>query len=71
MSQSWGEARVRRNAVLAGAEQIEVVVENERVMGQMGKSWGDGLLLEVHVKVTAVGKPKMVFEEEKETDEFD
>jgi hypothetical protein len=37
----------------------------------MGKSWGEGLLLEVHVKVTAVGKPKMVFEEEKETDEFD
>ena len=70
-AQSWGEARVRRNAVLAGAESIEVVVNTERVMGQMGKSWGEGLLLEVHVKVTAVGKPKMVFEEERETDEFD
>jgi N-methylhydantoinase A/oxoprolinase/acetone carboxylase beta subunit len=70
-SRSWGETKVRRNAVLAGADNIEVVVENERVMGQMGKSWGEGLLLEVHVKVTAVGKPKMVFEKERETDEFD
>ncbi|HSA35127.1 MAG TPA: hydantoinase/oxoprolinase family protein, partial [Methanomassiliicoccales archaeon] len=70
-ARSWGEARVRRNAVLAGADNIEVVVESQKIMGQMGKSWGDGLLLEVHVKVTAVGKPKMVFEQEKETDEFD
>ncbi len=70
-AKSWGEAKVRRNAVLAGADEIEVVTKNDRVMGQMGKSWGEGLLLEVQVKVTAIGKPRMFFEEERVTDEFD
>jgi N-methylhydantoinase A/oxoprolinase/acetone carboxylase beta subunit len=70
-ARSWGENKVRRNAVVAGAQDIEVVTENERVMGQIDKSWGDGLLLEVHLKVTAVGKPRMYFEVGHESDEFD
>jgi N-methylhydantoinase A/oxoprolinase/acetone carboxylase beta subunit len=70
-AKAWGEAKARRNAVLAGADDIEIVVSNERVMGQIGKSWGDGLLLEVRLMVTAVGKPRMFFEVECESDEFD
>jgi N-methylhydantoinase A/oxoprolinase/acetone carboxylase beta subunit len=68
---SWGESKVRKLAVQAGADEIEVVVENERIMGQIGKSWGEGLLLEVHLKVTAVGKPRMFFEVQHESDEND
>jgi hypothetical protein len=70
-AQSWGGSKVRRMAALAGAEEIEVVVDNNRVMGQIGKTWGDGLLLEIHLKVTAVGKPRMYFEVKHESDEFD
>ncbi|HQM67401.1 MAG: hydantoinase/oxoprolinase family protein [Euryarchaeota archaeon] len=70
-AKSWGENKVRRNAVTAGADEIEVLVENHRMMGQIGKSWGDGLTLEVHVKVTAVGKPRMFFEVEHGSDEYD
>ncbi|MCX6650349.1 MAG: hydantoinase/oxoprolinase family protein [Methanomassiliicoccales archaeon] len=68
---SWGDIIVRRMASMAGADEIEVVVENNRIMGQIGKTWGEGLLLEVHLKVTAVGKPRMYFEVEHESDEFD
>ena len=70
-ARSWGESIVRKMAVKAGAEDIEVKVEEDRVMGQIGKSWGDGLLLEIHLKVIAVGKPKMYYEVEHESDEFD
>jgi N-methylhydantoinase A/oxoprolinase/acetone carboxylase beta subunit len=70
-AKSWGDSKVRRMAALAGAEEIEVVVDHNRVMGQIGKTWGDGLLLEIHLKVTAVGKPRMYFEVKHESDEFD
>ncbi|TFG57421.1 MAG: hydantoinase/oxoprolinase family protein [Methanomassiliicoccus sp.] len=65
-ARSWGESKVRQMSVMAGADEIEVIVENERIMGQIGKSWGEGLLLEIHMKVTAVGKPRMYFEVEHE-----
>ncbi|HUT27055.1 MAG TPA: hydantoinase/oxoprolinase family protein [Methanomassiliicoccales archaeon] len=65
-ARSWGESKVRQRSVMAGADEIEVIVENERIMGQIGKSWGEGLLLEIHMKVTAVGKPRMYFEVEHE-----
>jgi len=68
-ARSWGENTVKRMAAMAGADGIEVVVDNHRIMGQIGKSWGDGLLLEVQLKVTAVGKPRMYFEVEHDTDE--
>jgi N-methylhydantoinase A/oxoprolinase/acetone carboxylase beta subunit len=70
-ARSWGDGLVRQMAVRAGADEIEVKVEEDRVMGQIGKSWGDGLLLEIHVKVVAVGKPRMYFEVEHGSDEFD
>ncbi|MDD1772833.1 MAG: hydantoinase/oxoprolinase family protein [Methanomassiliicoccales archaeon] len=70
-ARSWGEGKVRQMAVLAGADEIEVVIEEKRDMGAIGKSWGDGLLLEIYIKVTAVGKPRMYFEVEHESDEFD
>jgi N-methylhydantoinase A/oxoprolinase/acetone carboxylase beta subunit len=70
-ARSWGESKVRKQAVQAGADEIEVVVDVDRVMGQIGKSWGEGLLLEVHLKVTAVGKPRMFFEVQHESDEND
>lgn len=70
-ARSWGESTVRRMASSAGADNIEVVVDNQRIMGQIGKSWGEGLLLEVQMKVTAVGKPRMYFEVEHESDEYD
>jgi N-methylhydantoinase A/oxoprolinase/acetone carboxylase beta subunit len=70
-AKSWGDSKVRRMAAQAGAEEIEVVVDHDRVMGQIGKTWGDGLLLEVHLKVTAIGKPRMYFEVKHESDEFD
>jgi N-methylhydantoinase A/oxoprolinase/acetone carboxylase beta subunit len=70
-ARSWGENKVRQLAVQAGADEIEVVVKKDRIMGQIGKSWGDGLLLEVRMTVTAVGKPRMFFEVEHESDEDD
>lgn len=70
-ARSWGDGLVRQMAVRAGADEIEVKVEEDRIMGQIGKSWGDGLLLEIHVKVVAVGKPRMYFEVEHGSDEFD
>jgi N-methylhydantoinase A/oxoprolinase/acetone carboxylase beta subunit len=49
-------------AIMSGADDVEVVVENSEMRTKLGKEWGDDLLLEVKILVTAVGKPKQFFE---------
>jgi hypothetical protein len=47
----------------AGADSVEVVVENAAMRASMGKEWGGDVLLETKLTVTAIGKPKQYFEQ--------
>jgi N-methylhydantoinase A/oxoprolinase/acetone carboxylase beta subunit len=49
-------------AISSGAESVEVVVENNEMRAKLGRDWGNDVLLEVKILVTAVGKPKQFFE---------
>jgi N-methylhydantoinase A/oxoprolinase/acetone carboxylase beta subunit len=57
-----GGEMVRKRAELAGAENIEVVVERDDMRASMGAEWGGDVLLETRLLITAVGKPRQFHE---------
>jgi N-methylhydantoinase A/oxoprolinase/acetone carboxylase beta subunit len=61
-AEDWGRATARDMALAAGADEVQLLVEKENRMGHLGKSWGEGILLEARVNVTAIGKPRLFFE---------
>jgi hypothetical protein len=52
-----------KRALDAGADSVEVVVENAAMRASMGKEWGGDVLLETKLTITAIGKPKQYFEQ--------
>ncbi len=49
-------------AIISGAEDVEVVVENNEMRAKLGRDWGNDVLLEIKILATAIGKPKQFFE---------
>jgi N-methylhydantoinase A/oxoprolinase/acetone carboxylase beta subunit len=52
-----------KRALDAGADSVEVLVENAEMRASMGKEWGGDVLIETKVIITAVGKPRQFFEQ--------
>jgi N-methylhydantoinase A/oxoprolinase/acetone carboxylase beta subunit len=52
-----------KRAMEAGADSVEVLVENAAMRASMGKEWGGDVLIESKLIVTAVGKPRQFFEQ--------
>ncbi|MEM0449301.1 MAG: hydantoinase/oxoprolinase family protein [Methanomassiliicoccales archaeon] len=57
-----GSEIVRKRAVEAGADSVEVVVENSAMRASMGKEWGGDVWLETKLNITAIGKPRQYVE---------
>ncbi len=53
---------VKERALADGADEVEMIVDNERVEAKLDKGWGGDVLLELKLTVTAVGKPRLFFE---------
>ncbi len=60
---SWGSEVSRQRALQAGAEGVEVIVDRADDVFSMGKDMTGGLLIDTKVTITAVGKPRLFFEE--------
>jgi N-methylhydantoinase A/oxoprolinase/acetone carboxylase beta subunit len=58
----WATGVARTRALEAGADEVEIVVDRDERIGHLGKSWGNGILLESRIVVSAVGKPRLFFE---------
>ena len=58
-----GSEIATKRALEAGADSVEVLVENAEMRASMGKEWGGDVLIETKVIITAVGKPKQFFEQ--------
>lgn len=58
-----GSAIATRRAIDAGADSVEVLVENVAMRASMGKEWGGDVLIETRLIVTAIGKPRQFFEQ--------
>jgi ribosomal protein S11 len=52
-----------KRAMEAGADSVEVLVENAAMRASMGKEWGGDVLIESKLIVTAIGKPRQFFEQ--------
>ncbi|MDD1747344.1 MAG: hydantoinase/oxoprolinase family protein [Methanomassiliicoccales archaeon] len=52
-----------KRALEAGADSVEVLVENAAMRASMGKEWGGDVLIESKLIVTAIGKPRQFFEQ--------
>jgi len=59
----WATGIARNKALEAGASEVEIVVDKDDKVGHLGKTWGGGIILESKVVVSAVGKPRLFFEE--------
>jgi N-methylhydantoinase A/oxoprolinase/acetone carboxylase beta subunit len=59
----WGENTVRRMAEEAGAEDIEVFIQNKDVSVHAGQDFVGEMLMHTVVRVTAIGKPRMLSKE--------
>jgi N-methylhydantoinase A/oxoprolinase/acetone carboxylase beta subunit len=57
-----GGRLVREKAMAAGADTVELIVDNHRKEASLDRGWGSNILLEVNLTVTAVGKPRLYFE---------
>lgn len=58
-----GGRMVREMAIAAGADTVEVIIDNHRKEAALDRGWGSNVLLEVKLTITAVGKPRLYFEE--------
>jgi N-methylhydantoinase A/oxoprolinase/acetone carboxylase beta subunit len=61
----WATGIARTRALEAGADEVEIVVDKDDRIGHLGKTWGSGILLESRIVVSAVGKPRLFFEEKR------
>lgn len=57
-----GARLVREKAIAAGADTVEILVDNHRKEAKLDKGWGGNVLIEINLTVTAVGKPRLFFE---------
>jgi N-methylhydantoinase A/oxoprolinase/acetone carboxylase beta subunit len=62
-AQVQGSEIATKRALEAGADSVEVLVENAEMRASMGKEWGGDVLIETKVIITAVGKPRQFFEQ--------
>lgn len=58
-----GGQLVKEMAIAAGADTVELIVDNHRKEAALDRGWGSNVLLEVKLTITAVGKPRLYFEE--------
>jgi len=58
-----GSEMATKRALEAGADSVEVLVENNAMRASMGKEWGGDVLIETKLIITAVGKPRQFFEQ--------
>ncbi len=58
-----GGRLVKEIAIAAGADTVELIVDNHRKEAALDRGWGSNVLLEVKLTITAVGKPRLYFEE--------
>ncbi|HSV42101.1 MAG TPA: hydantoinase/oxoprolinase family protein, partial [Methanomassiliicoccales archaeon] len=61
-AENWSRTVARQLAEQAGADEVEVLVKREDKIGHIGKSWGEGIMLETKILATAIGKPRLFFE---------
>jgi N-methylhydantoinase A/oxoprolinase/acetone carboxylase beta subunit len=62
-AETWAKDMARQLAVQAGADEVEVFLVKDERIGHLGKNWGTtGILLEIKVTATAIGKPRLFFE---------
>ena len=57
-----GGRLVTEMAMAAGADSVELVVDNHRKEASLDRGWGSNILLEIALTITAVGKPRLYFE---------
>jgi len=57
-----GGMLVKEKALTAGADNVELIVEEHRKETKLDKGWGSDILLELKLVLTAVGKPRLFFE---------
>ncbi len=57
-----GGRMVKEMAIAAGADSVELIVDNHRKEAALDRGWGSNVLLEVKLTITAVGKPRLYFE---------
>jgi len=63
--ETWTRDLAKNLAVQAGADEVEVLVHKDERQGHVSGSYGaSGILLEIKVVATAIGKPRL-FKEEK------
>ena len=60
-----GGRLVTERAIAAGADRVELMVENSRKEAKLDRGWGSNILLEYNISLTAIGKPKLFFEASK------
>jgi N-methylhydantoinase A/oxoprolinase/acetone carboxylase beta subunit len=58
-----GSDMATKRALDAGADSVEVLVENAAMRASMGKEWGGDVLIETKLIITAIGKPRQFFEQ--------
>lgn len=58
-----GGRLVKEMAIASGADTVELIVDNHRKEAALDRGWGSNVLLEVKLTITAVGKPRLYFEE--------
>ena len=57
-----GGRLVHDKALAAGADTVEILVEDNRKQIEADKGMGELFLLEVELTITGVGKPRLFFE---------
>lgn len=58
-----GSDLVRQRALASGADSVEIVIENRREEARLDQGQGATILLGTDLVITAVGKPRLFFEE--------
>jgi N-methylhydantoinase A/oxoprolinase/acetone carboxylase beta subunit len=61
-ARSEGSRLVKEKALAAGADTVELLVDNHRKEAKLDRGWGGNILLELNLTLTAVGKPRLFFE---------
>jgi len=63
-AKSWGSATSRERAFGAGANDVEIVIDRaDNIFSLSKENREGGLLIDIKITITAVGKPQLFFEE--------
>ncbi len=63
---SWGSALSRERALHAGAKDVEIVIDRtDNIFSLTKEKTVGGLLIDIKITITAIGKPQLFFEEKR------